>query len=155
MSSRKDPKHFYRKVMSRALKTAKKQGVCSIQDIISSNRLSFPNKVAYIRHHYVYYEGNYDLFHDENGKPTETKRLLDDVIKSIVRGHLDPSELTTINKEILNLRKEKDKEAELRHQKELDVYIQNTPKESATPIVEKEVPNYKKGLTWTADAILK
>ena len=72
MSSRKDPKHFYRKVMGRALKTAKKQGVRSIQDIISTDKMSFPNKVAYIRHHYVYYEGNYDLFHDENGKPTET-----------------------------------------------------------------------------------
>ena len=49
---------------------------------------------------------------------------MDDVIIGIVRGNLDPSELTSINKEILNLRKERDKEAELKHQKELDVYIQ-------------------------------
>lgn len=96
--------------MGRALETVKKQGTRSIQDIINSKTLTFINKVSYIRHHYVYYNGNYDLFHDENGNPNETKHLLDQVIAEIIRGNVDPEVLSDFNKDILQLRKERDLE---------------------------------------------
>lgn len=116
----------YRKNTGRALSSIKKIGVRSIFDIISDQTMSFDHKIDYIRHHYVYYEGNYDLFHDENGNSTETKQMLDEIIKSIINGTLDPSELSVINKEISALRKEKDKEYELKRQKELDkIVLQN------------------------------
>ena len=127
---------------------------CSIQDIIQDDSIQHEDKVNWIRHQYVYYDGNYDLFHDENGNPTELKHLLNDIIDSVIRGTLDPSELSNINKEILKLRKEKNEEAEVKHQKELETYIQTKQKEiesgvdiKPTIIPEvKELAPYKKGI---------
>ena len=61
------------------MKKIKQRKVSSIWDIIDDPELHFFQKVDYIRHHFVYYDGNYELFHDKNGRPTHTKKLLDQV----------------------------------------------------------------------------
>ena len=43
------------------LKKIKKRKVASIWDIINDPDLHFFQKVDYIRHHFVYYDGNYEL----------------------------------------------------------------------------------------------
>lgn len=90
------------------LKT-KKIGRRSICDIINDKpiQLDFEEKVNYIRHKFTYYEGNYDLFNDENGKPNKRKQLLNRVITEVVLKHRDPSLLTKMNKKILIWRKDK------------------------------------------------
>lgn len=90
------------------LKT-KKIGRRSICDIINDKpiQLDFEEKVNYIRHKFTYYEGNYDLFNDENGKPNKRKQLLNRVIAEVVLKHRDPSLLTKMNKKILIWRKDK------------------------------------------------
>lgn len=90
------------------LKT-KKIGRRSICDIINDKpiQLNFEEKVNYIRHKFTYYEGNYDLFNDENGKPNKRKQLLNRVITEIVLKHRDPSLLTKMNKKILIWRKDR------------------------------------------------
>ena len=101
---------YYRKNTGKALDNVKRIGVRSIFDIISDSTMSLKRKIDYIRHHYVYYEGNYDLFHDETGKATSTKYNLDRVIYEIIRGNVDPVVLSDFNKEIVKLRKQKDAE---------------------------------------------
>ena len=90
------------------LKT-KKIGRRSICDIINDKpiQLNFEEKVNYIRHKFTYYEGNYDLFNDENGKPNKRKQLLNRVIAEVVLKHRDPSLLTKMNKKILIWRKDR------------------------------------------------
>ena len=100
----------YRKNTGKALNNIKKIGVRSIFDIISDSNMALKRKIDYIRHHYVYYEGNYDLFHDETGKATSTKYNLDKVIYEIIQGNVDPVVLNDFNKEIVKLRKQKDAE---------------------------------------------
>lgn len=90
------------------LKT-KKIGKRSICDIINDRpiKLDFDEKVNYIRHKFTYYEGNYDLFNDEKGKPNKRKALLNRVISEVVLKHKDPSILKKLNKKILLWRKDK------------------------------------------------
>ena len=78
------------------LKKIKQHKVSSIWDIIDDPELHFFQKVDYIRHHFVYYDGNYELFHDENGKPTKTKKLLDEVIKGIINNKVPVILLATV-----------------------------------------------------------
>ena len=94
-----------------------KIGKRSIYDIIKDEELDFGDKLDYIRHHYVYYEGNYEYFHDERGKSNENKECLNRLIGLIIQRLADPSELRVINQEILAWRKakkliEKQQEAE-------------------------------------------
>lgn len=102
--------YISRKNTGKILSSIKKIGVRSIFDIISDSNMSLKNKISYIRHHYVYYEGNYDLFHNEDGKATQVKYNLNRVIYKIIKGKLNPAVLSDFNKEIAKLRKEKDKE---------------------------------------------
>ena len=119
----------YRKNMGKALSAVKKIGVRSIFDIISDSDMSLKNKINYIRHHYVYYEGNYDLFHDENGKATSAKYNLDRVIHKVITGELDPIVLNNFNKEIVKLRKEKDTEkAKIEEENEKNHTLLGLPK---------------------------
>lgn len=145
------------RITKRGKKSTTKVGIRSIYDIINKNATE-DWKINYIRHHYVYYEGNYDLFHDKNGNPTDVKELLDDIIKNVVRGIADPSELSEINKQIAALAKEKKLEEKVRKEKELEVYIQQQKEEvqaSTQPIINiPESPNYKKGIT-NAEAYFK
>lgn len=121
MSSHRKQSFIYRKNFGNALSLVKKMGVRSIHDIISDPNSTMNYKVNYIRHHYVYYEGNYDLFHDENGKANSTKLLLDKVIREIIRGNADPVVLTDFNKEVIKLRKQRD----LENQKKIEEEISN------------------------------
>ena len=141
------------KITNRGKATTKRIGIRSIYDIINQHATD-DWKINYIRHRYVYYDGNYDLFHDEDGNPTETKKMLDDIILGIIKGDLDPSELSIINKEILELRKQKDEEEQLKKEQELDEYIeeQQIEKENLQPIQkaltpEPELAAYKQGIT--------
>ena len=121
--------YSYRKNTDKALSSVKKIGVRSIFDIIADSQMTLKRKIAYIRHHYVYYEGNYDLFHDENGKATSTKYNLDKVIYEIIKGNVDPVVLSEFNKEIVKLRKEKNKELEKQRETEaLEEEIYGLPK---------------------------
>lgn len=83
-----------------------KLGARSIHDIVyNTPDMKFVEKVNYIRHHYTYYEGNYDLFHTSEGKPNSLKHALNNIIGKIINKQKDPSALTTFNKKILELRK--------------------------------------------------
>ena len=143
------------------LKKIKQRKVSSIWDIIDDPELHFFQKVNYIRHHFVYYDGNYDLFY-VNGKATENKKLLDSVICGIVNKTISPNELSIINKTILAVRKEKDTEIELKKQKELDLYIQESKdkeflEKALPPIIPvlKEDYAYKKGLSASASPYIE
>lgn len=87
----------------------KKIGRRSISDIINDKPipLSFDEKVNFIRHRFTWYEGNYDLFNDDKGKPNKRKELLNRVISEVVLKKRDPSLLTKMNKKILIWRKDK------------------------------------------------
>ena len=142
---------------NRGKATTKRIGIRSIYDIINNTNATDDWKINYIRHRYVYYDGNYDLFHDADGNPTETKKMLDDVIEGIIRGNLDPSELSIINKQILELRKQKKEEEELRKDHELEEYLeeQQIEEQESQKVVESvndirptnENAAYKKGIT--------
>ena len=80
-------------------------GKRSIHDIIKDKNLSFEDKVDYIRHHYTYYEGNYEYFHDERGAANWRKEKLNNLIRLIILRVVDPSELKKINKKIYKWRK--------------------------------------------------
>lgn len=89
----------------------KKVGVRSISDIINNKtNLTFKEKVDYIRHHYTYYNGNYEFFHTSKGKPNSKKYKLNNLIVQILKGKKDPSELKTFNTLILDWRKLKESE---------------------------------------------
>lgn len=100
-------------------KRIKKIGKKSIHDIIyNTPDLSFSEKIDFIRHHYTYYEGNYPMFHDENGKPNELKKHLNSLIIAVLLKKKDPKELKRFNKYILkwrkkNLEKEQNKQQNL------------------------------------------
>jgi hypothetical protein len=141
------------KITNRGKATTKRIGIRSIYDIINQDATD-DWKINYIRHRYVYYDGNYDLFHDEEGNPTETKKMLDDIIFGIIKGDLDPSELSTINKEILELRKQKNKEEQEKKNQELEEYIQEKEHEESLEIPVTTQPkecvdlsSYKKGIS--------
>lgn len=87
----------------------KKIGKRSISDILNDKPipLSFDEKVNFIRHRFTWYEGNYDLFNDDKGKPNKRKQLLNRVISEVVLKNRDPSLLTKMNKKILIWRKDK------------------------------------------------
>lgn len=87
----------------------KKIGKRSISDILNDKPipLSFDEKVNFIRHRFTWYEGNYDLFNDDKGKPNKRKQLLNRVISEVVLKNRDPSVLTKMNKKILIWRKDK------------------------------------------------
>lgn len=87
----------------------KKIGRRSISDILNDRpiTLSFDEKVNFIRHRFTWYEGNYDLFNDDKGKPNKRKQLLNRVISEVVLKNRDPSLLTKMNKKILIWRKDK------------------------------------------------
>lgn len=87
----------------------KKIGIRSISDILKDKpiALSFDEKVNFIRHRFTWYEGNYDLFNDDKGKPNKRKQLLNRVISEVVLKNRDPSLLTKMNKKILIWRKDK------------------------------------------------
>ena len=78
----------------------KKIGKRSISDILNDKPipLSFDEKVNFIRHRFTWYEGNYDLFNDDKGKPNKRKQLLNRVISEVVLKNRDPSLLTKMNK---------------------------------------------------------
>ena len=87
----------------------KKIGRRSISDILNDKPipLSFDEKVNFIRHRFTWYEGNYDLFNDDKGKPNKRKQLLNRVISEVVLKKRDPSLLTKMNKKILIWRKDR------------------------------------------------
>lgn len=87
----------------------KKIGRRSVSDILNDRpiALSFDEKVNFIRHRFTWYEGNYDLFNDDKGKPNKRKQLLNRVISEVVLKNRDPSLLTKMNKKILIWRKDK------------------------------------------------
>lgn len=85
----------------------KKVGCCSIYDIIGDKKgLSRIEKINYIRHHYSYYDGNYDLFFDAEEKPLELRKKLISLIEGIVDKKISPEALTIFNKQIMQLRKD-------------------------------------------------
>jgi len=81
-------------------------GQRSIHDIISRRDMSYGTKLNYIRHHYTYYDGNHQFFHNANGKPNASKHILNEAIKEVIHGRVDPSVLGEINKLIMEWRKE-------------------------------------------------
>ena len=99
----------------------KKIGTRSIHDIIyNTAELTFKQKVDYIRHHYVYYQGNYEYFHTQNGSPNAKKFKLNKLIAQIIKGEKNASELKEINSQILQWRKERNDELERLNRKSLD-----------------------------------
>ena len=134
------------------LKRINQRKVSSIWDIINDQTLGFRQKVNYIRHHYVYYDGNYDLFYDENKQPTTTKHLLDKVIAGVINKTIDPSELSDINKVILQEHKIKVEQLKRVKEANLDVYLreqQEEQKEQPKVVMEtltSDEYTYKQGI---------
>lgn len=124
----------------------KKIGTRSIHDIIyNTAELTFKQKVDYIRHHYVYYQGNYEYFHTQNGSPNAKKFKLNKLIAQIIKGEKNASELKEINSQILQWRKERNDELEKLNRKSLDsIPLPNIPTIKTT-IVEN-MPYWKKQL---------
>ena len=100
---------FRRKCSKKGRNTTRKIGIRSISDIIANKNMILSKKINYIRHHYTYYEGNYDLFVTEKGTPNARKWALNKLISDIIFGKKDASELKEFNKQILEWRKEVDK----------------------------------------------
>lgn len=137
------------KNMKRSKERTFKIGKKSIHDIIHNTpHLSFSEKVNYIRHHYTYYEGNYDLFHDDNGNPNYLKSVLNHKIIAVVKGILDPSCLTEINKHILKLRNEK-----LSYSKTVDTVMALNNQKTIAP--EITVPQWRKDIETTQESAKK
>ena len=123
------------------LKKIKQRKVSSIWDIIDDPELHFFQKIDYIRHHFVYYDGNYEL--------------LDEVIKGIINKEIDPSELNALNKEILKDHKARIEQKKLIEEQRLNEYLQEQPKSvGVKPVIpvkkeEKYIPElatYKQGI---------
>lgn len=110
----------------RAKKITKKVGVRSIYDIINDTTKSDGWKVNYIRHHYVYYDGNYSLFYDDSGQATSIKHELDTLVWGIVQKSIDPNELSKLNKKISQHHKEKVQADISKKQKELEEFIEKS-----------------------------
>jgi hypothetical protein len=103
------------KSLSIAKQRIKKIGRCSLSDIIKTDKLSFNEKIDFIRHEYTYYTGNYDFFYTAKGKPNENKEELNNLIIDILMKKEDLSALKIYNKKIAAWRKERlKKEAEKR-----------------------------------------
>lgn len=100
-------KHADWKGLRRSKNKTLRYGKRSIYDIIKDPWLDFGDKVDYIRHHYVYYEGNYEYFHDDRGKSNGKKEELNQLISLIIQRLADPSELKAVNKDIMLWRKAK------------------------------------------------
>lgn len=94
----------------------------SIYDIIKDPRLDFGDKIDYIRHHYVYYEGNYEYFHDESGKANKRKEELNSLICRIIQRLADPKELKQLNKKILKEHRLKLAKQKIEEEKAMEKY---------------------------------
>lgn len=101
-------KKYDKRVLKRMKAKTRNIGRRSIYDIIKDKELDFNDKVDYIRHHYTYYEGNYEFFHDKRGASNEEKEHLNQLIKLIILRKADPSELKKVNRQIQKWRKQKD-----------------------------------------------
>ena len=78
-----------------------KLGRRSINDIIKTEKLTFPEKIDYIRHHYTYYEGNAHLFDNEY---EYRRKWLNKLIEGVINRKYMPSVLKNFNKVILKWR---------------------------------------------------
>ena len=95
------------RVLRYSKRRTRKYGRRSIHDIIKDKELNFGDKVDYIRHHYVYYDGNYEYFHDEKGKSNEEKAKLNQLIGLIIQRLADPSELKVVNRKVLEWQRQR------------------------------------------------
>lgn len=82
-----------------------KIGRRSINDIIKTEKLTFPEKIDYIRHHYTYYEGNAHLF---DGEYEYRRKWLNKLIESVINRKHTASVLKKFNKVILKWRNDPD-----------------------------------------------
>lgn len=94
-------RHF--KQTKRYIQQTKALGRSSIYNIIGNTEMGMNEKIAFIRHNYVYYDGNYDLFYNEDNTPKELRIMLDETIEDIITGKTSPDVLTSLNKEILKI----------------------------------------------------
>ncbi len=95
-------------------------GCCSAYDIIQNNEIPPRYKVSLLRHRFVFYESNYDLFHLPNGKPNAFKNELNSLLYDIVNHKVDAGEMAKFNKRIMEARKH------------VDVELANVGQETAT-----------------------
>ncbi len=81
-----------------AKRMAAKLGKCSIYKILDNDELAPEQKVAYIRHHYTYYDGNESMFNDPvTKKHNANHAVLNEIIRLVVRGISDPGLLRETN----------------------------------------------------------
>lgn len=91
----------------------KKIGKKNIYDIINNTpELNLKQKVDYIRHHYAYYDGNYDYFYLPNGIPTSRLHKLNVLIYNIITKKVNPSKLTIFNEKVMLWRKNRNERLE-------------------------------------------
>lgn len=97
------------KSVKRSKEKNRKLGKRNIYDIICNTpQLNLKQKIDYIRHHYVYYDGNYDYFYLKDGKRTPRWYQLNKIIYGIVKRKLSPNQLTLFNQKIMLWRKNRD-----------------------------------------------
>ena len=79
-------------------KRTRELGKCSIYKILGNDTLDREEKVAYIRHHYTYYDGNESLFNDPvTKKHNANHAVLNDIIRMVVDFGYDPGLLRETN----------------------------------------------------------
>lgn len=79
----------------------------SISYIIKNlKNMKFHDKVNYIRHHYIEYDGNKEFFFDNRRRPNKNRIELDELIIGVIKGTREVSELKAFNKRIKAWRKE-------------------------------------------------
>lgn len=141
------------KKMQQYKKRIKAVGVRSIYDIIHSEDLTFSEKVSYIRHKYVYYDGISDMFYDQRRKPLKSRELLDEIIEKVINGEAEVSVLTELNAQLLSLHKKQKVENKQKEQEELELFSNTlsmvskpTTKKVETSSVYEGIPAWKKAL---------
>lgn len=146
------------KKMQQYKKRIKAVGVRSIYDIIHSEDLTFSEKVSYIRHKYVYYDGITDMFYDQKRRPLKSRELLDEIIEKVINGETEVSTLTELNAQLLALHKKQKLENKQREQEELELFsntLSSVSKNNVKPKQENQIstssvytgiPTWKKAL---------
>lgn len=126
------------KYIQRAISNNKRKGgLLSIKEVIEAD-WPLKEKITYIRHKYVWYEGNYELFHDKDGKYNTTKVRLNAVIQGIIEGKIDPGVLNELNQTIRQWNKEQRIKKAAEEQELLDKMI-STPERTLRATIKKEI----------------
>lgn len=112
-----------RKIVANLKEQYQKIGKVSINDIINLPWMNFNKKVDYIRHNYTYYNGNEELFYEEDGKTPNSKKVwLNKLIAAVLYKKYTPDVLKDFNKIIMGWKEKAEKQKAKEEKEELPKY---------------------------------